>query len=768
VSDRVARLLSRYVEHHVMTGERLDAGDLCADVPDLLQDLQQAIDRYEALDRGLDFEPGDAPTDVTTAEDLPTFEGFRTVERIGGGGMGTVYKLHDEALGRTVAAKVLRADSDRDLAPTAADVLDEAAALALFQDRRIVQIHEFRADPPAIIMEFVDGFELGRTAGSLEYAQRARILEQVCEAIEHAHRLGIQHRDLKPSNIMLDPSLEPRILDFGLAGGDPGAGHGVGTLPYLAPEQLDPDRPIDARTDVYALGVVLYELLCGATPYDGEDDEALIAAIRLGRPRLPVEIEPDAPEPLQAIALKAMEPDPGQRYSSAREMALELRRFLDGRPVLARPSLYSSALERRLRPHLEQIEEWLRLKLIYPEEARRLRAEYARLEAREDDWIVESRQLSYAQISLYIGALLLVIGGLLYFIAHRMAEGVDGWLGPAAVLGLPLVGLNVAALALYRRQHRAVAVAFALGAVPLLPLLMMILLAEVGLFPAPPGDSAQLLGVASNCQLQLAAFASACWTGVLAWRTRTTALSSVFTLSTVLLWTALMGDWGLRDWVAEGRWDHLALRLVPLAVVLGLGGRLTEVRSWSWATKPLVLACALVSVIALEIAALDGRAMGLLGLSTAAWQRTEVAHPLLLDTLTVMTANGLIVYAAGVALDRYGSAATRPASWLLLTVSPFLILEPVAWLCGTGDYALGFDWLYLVLALAVTVLSRHQQRRSFYFGGQLNVAIAIFLITSHQEWFDDGWWPAAVIGAGLAVLAVGLGCDVYDRLLRRR
>src|SRR5207237_2175827 len=127
--------------------------------------------------------------------------------------------------------------------------------LALFKDPRVVQVFEFRddSDPPVIIMEYVEGFELGRIGPSLEFPQRARILREVAEAIHHAHGLGIQHRDLKPSHITLDGSPRPKVLDFGLSAGDPASGHFRGTLRYLAAEQLDASQPLDARTRVYAL-----------------------------------------------------------------------------------------------------------------------------------------------------------------------------------------------------------------------------------------------------------------------------------------------------------------------------------------------------------------------------------------------------------------------------------------------------------------------------------------------------------------------------------
>ena len=254
---------------------------------------------------------------------LPTIEGFRTIERIGAGGMGEVYKLQDLKLDRLVAAKIIRRDRAGALSAEAGEFLREARSLALFSDPRIVQIFECRldSDPAVIIMEFVSGFELGRLGPSLEFRQRAKVMRDVADAIHRAHALGLQHRDLKPSNIMLDNSLAPKILDFGLSDSDPARGHLRGTVHYVAPEQLDPSQPIDRRTDVYAMGVILYELLCGVTPFRGETTADVLEAVRQADPRLPVEIAPDVPAGLQAIALKAMERRPADRYQSAGEMA---------------------------------------------------------------------------------------------------------------------------------------------------------------------------------------------------------------------------------------------------------------------------------------------------------------------------------------------------------------------------------------------------------------------------------------------------------------
>ena len=509
MSDDAETLFARWVEHHVLHDAELDPATLCAGRPELLAELRALIMQYrqasDSLD-GLQGRLGGGAAPASTA--LPGFEGFRTIERIGTGGMGDVFKLHDLKLGRLVAAKVVR--GDRRVASGLAGFLSEARALALFQDRRIVQIYEFRdqATPPVLIMEYVDGFELGRLAPSLEFHQRARVMKDVCEAVHHAHQVGVQHRDLKPSNIMLDGELRAKILDFGLSSNDPGRGHFRGTPRYLAPEQLDTAQPIDARTDIYALGAVLYELLCGVPPVDGSSDDEIVANVRAGAIRLPVEIDPRAPEPLQAIALKALETRPADRYQSAHEMALDLGRFLDGRPVTVRPSRYSTVLTARVKPHLDQIEDWLRLKLIYPHEATRLQGAYRHLDKHDDDWIGESRVLSYSQIALYLGAFLLLCGSLFYFNAHQVKNQAKGILQPLIVLALPFAGLNGAANILAKRGYKAVSVAFYLGGISLLPLFLLILFHDAELWVVAENTAGELFQgrSVSNTQIQVTVF----------------------------------------------------------------------------------------------------------------------------------------------------------------------------------------------------------------------------------------------------------------------
>ena len=765
-STELEARLGRFIEHHVLNGERLPVSSLCGDRPDLADPLNVLIEQYLSLTVSLDATMETAPiAPEPPAAPLPSFDGFQTIERIGSGGMGEVFKLRDLKLDRIVAGKVLRQDGWN---ARIHSFLNEAKALALFSDRRIVQIHECRVDrgPAVIIMEFVDGFELGRVGPSLEYAQRARIMLDVCEAVHHAHTLGVQHRDLKPSNIMLDAKLSPRILDFGLSAGDPTRGHFIGTLPYIAPEQLDRSQPIDARTDVYALGVILYELLCSRPPYAG-DDRTIVDAIRSGVPRLPVESTPSVPEPLQAIALTAMEREPGRRYQSALDMAADLRRYLSGLPVTGRPSTYATTLEARVRPHLDHIAEWLRLRLVYPHEADRLRSAYGALEAREEDWIIESRTLSYTQIALYLGAFLLLCGSLFYFVAARWYEHVQGVFRPFVVLALPFIGLNLAAHHLYRRDQKAVGVAFYLAAIVLLPLFLLIVFHETHLLVAPAGASGQLFGgnVVSNRQLQVTSLVACLWCGWLAFRTRTAALSTVFTVLAFVFTLAVISDFGLRAAIEDQRWDRLAVRLFPLVAAYAIGGAAAERTGRPWFSRPLYFGSAALAVAVLELYALDGRALRQLGgFSLAPWQSPKVANPTLLDTVAMMTVNGALFYAAGDRLVRYGSTQAQTAAHLLFVVAPFALLHPLGYLVRTAEYSPRWDWLYAACATTIVLLSERRQRRSFYYAGMLNLGMSLYLIALHREWFERPAWAIAVIVTGLAAQAAGFILDRTGRV----
>ena len=205
------------------------------------------------------------------------------------------------------------------------------------------------------------------------------------------------------------------------------------------------------------------------------------------------------PEPLQAIALKALERRPADRYPSAREMALDLQRYLDGRPVLAHPSQYASALSTRVKPHLDQIEDWQRLQAGVSARGRAAaRPRTATSSAATTTGSARAACCRTRRSRCTSGAFLLMCGSLFYFGADQIYEKVAGVLEPTLVLGLPFVGLNLAAHRLGARGHRAVSVAFYLGGVSLLPLFLLILFHEthflVGASRRRPASSSTTAG----------------------------------------------------------------------------------------------------------------------------------------------------------------------------------------------------------------------------------------------------------------------------------
>jgi len=510
---------------------------------------------------------------------------------------------------------------------------------------------------------------------------------------------------------------------------------------------------------------VLYELLCGAPPVDGRGTADVIDAVRKGAIRLPADLDPSVPEPLQAVALKALERRPEDRYASALDMADDLGRYLEGRPVLARPSQYASALTTRVTPHLHQIEDWLRLKLIYPHEAGTLRAAYRQLDRRDDDWIGDARGFSFSQVALSVGAFFLMCGCLFYFGAHRFYEAVQGVARPFVVLGVPFIGLNLTAHFLERRNHRAVAVAFYLGGVTLLPLFLLILFHETGLWVVGPDAPGQFFtdGSVSNRQLQVTVLLACAWTSLLAFRTRTLALSTVLAGLLLLLALSVLTDAGLRLWFEEERWDALALHLMPLVPFYAVSGAVLERTGRLWFGRPFYTMAAVLLVVVLELFALDGRMFQALGVSLQAFQPAGVSDPLLLDTLAALSLNGLLFYGTAALAERHGSDLAKPAAWMLFTLSPFAVLEPLAWLSQTGEYAHGVDWAYLALALAAALVSHRRQRRSFYYAGLVNTGVALFLTADHRQWFDKPAWAVVLVAAGLAGLATGFVLDARER-----
>jgi serine/threonine-protein kinase len=277
----------------------------------------------------------------------PTVRGYEILGELGRGGMGVVYKARQVGLDRLVALKMILAG-----AHARAKDLDrfraEAQAVARFQHPNIVQIYEVGdADGlPYFSLEFVDGGTLAakvrREPQAPKYA--AETTEALARAMQYAHDHGVVHRDLKPANVLLATNGTPKITDFGLAkrleqdSGQTQAGTVLGTPSYMAPEQAMGDTAnVGPRADVYALGAMLYDLLTGRPPFAGTSVLDTLEMVRTHEPVPPGQLTAKLPKDLETICLKCLQKEEGKRYATAGELADDLRRYLDGKPILARP-----------------------------------------------------------------------------------------------------------------------------------------------------------------------------------------------------------------------------------------------------------------------------------------------------------------------------------------------------------------------------------------------------------------------------------------------
>lgn len=265
---------------------------------------------------------------------------YKLTERVGLGGMAEVYRAEDNVLGRTVAVKVMLPQYAAD--PTFTKRFrQEAASAANLQSPYIVSIYDWGLDGETyyIVMEFLRGTDL-KTAikerGAINQRKAAEIGSQVAQALSVAHAGGIIHRDIKPQNIMIQPDGNIKVMDFGIArAGDAGLSQTatvLGTAHYVSPEQAQ-GKELTGASDIYSLGVVLYEATTGKLPFDGQDAVSVAVKQVNELPAPPSTINPNIDPALEAIIMKAMEKDPGRRFKDASEMRHILNDYLAGRPV---------------------------------------------------------------------------------------------------------------------------------------------------------------------------------------------------------------------------------------------------------------------------------------------------------------------------------------------------------------------------------------------------------------------------------------------------
>lgn len=273
---------------------------------------------------------------------MPLVEGqmvgpYQIVKQLGQGGMATVYQAYHAKLDRYVAIKVMHPGFQDD-ANFHARFEREAQIVARLEHPHIVPVYDYAEydGQPYLVMKFIEGRTLKNllSAGPLTLEQILRIMTPVADALTYAHQQGVLHRDIKPSNILIDARGVPYLTDFGLAriaqAGESTMSQDVilGTPQYISPEQARGERHLDARTDTYSFGIVLYELVVGRPPFNADTPYAVVHDHIYREIPRPAEVNPDIPPAVEAVLLKALAKDPADRYASASELMTDFQRAL--------------------------------------------------------------------------------------------------------------------------------------------------------------------------------------------------------------------------------------------------------------------------------------------------------------------------------------------------------------------------------------------------------------------------------------------------------
>jgi serine/threonine protein kinase len=406
LDDLLDRLASR-----IQDGEALDVEALAGAHPEHADELRRLLPAMQALANVEGSKPA-AGAGERFAGPLPsgTLGDFRLLREVGRGGMGIVYEAEQLSLGRRVALKVLPFAATMD--PRHLQRFhNEARAAAGLHHPHIVPVYAVGQERGVhyYAMQFIDGPTLAQLSGrpdqkaaadtgdlthapsgtdapgrcrepsgtatpdsaarlaaptsrgAADHRRAAQWAVEAAEALEHAHGLGVVHRDVKPSNLMLDGSGQVWVADFGLArvgtdGGLTGTGDVIGTLRYMSPEQATARHGlVDHRTDVYGLGATLYELLTGRPAYDGDNPADLLPRVVADEPPPPRSVRRSVPAELETVVLKAMAKDPADRYQSAQELANDLRRWLEDRPIRARRPTLAQRAAKWCKRHLTAV-----------------------------------------------------------------------------------------------------------------------------------------------------------------------------------------------------------------------------------------------------------------------------------------------------------------------------------------------------------------------------------------------------------------------------
>ena len=708
---------------------------------------------------------------------VPEIEGYEIRGEIRRGGMGVIYRAYNTRLDRWVAIKTLIL---ADASSWELEILQrEARMVAKLRHPNIVGIYDFfpGAQPPCFAMELVEGVPFTEAVGGMSYKQKAKLLSKVARAVAYAHDRNVLHRDLKPDNIMMDRSGEPRILDFGLArravASEEASKSIKGTPRYMSPEQFVSPQTVGAAADIYALGLILFELIVEMKPPAPSDRSSAESWAERILP-LPRELNPSIPEAMQRICLKACERDPQDRYPTARHLADDLDRFIADAPIAARPTLYSHLVEERVESHLDDLKIWEDEGLITGRERDTLAHRYISIARRDSLWLPGARAMRWGPTVSHLGGWLVIVSALLWPAFYW--QELSRWQRVAAV-GAPTLILNLVGVLMWRQQKRLLGTIFCgVGAV-LVPIFLIVFFSEFDLFEWRQSDRFELLPPDMFCNLQffLAFGLMLAYCTALTWRTRLGIFSLLATVSAALTYMACLLLFGLKEKLTESEFAAIACWFWPLVAGWFLAGSILDRRRLEHLATPPYIGAGVAFIAVSCVLAWDAP-------RSWPWLRTFGAKEQEIAMYLLFVANGLIFLLVAWLCDRSWSRIRRTwGRWFYRLVPPFCVVPidrmegPLRALevkslvlftitCGGQPTEVYLTEILAILAcLGFVALAVHLQWRWYMYYGLIHHATLLVLFTQ-AHLLDYLSWPMVLLIVG--TLTMFLGVVIESRYAR--
>ena len=684
---------------------------------------------------------------------------YRVIRRVGEGSAGQVFQAIDTVLERLVAVKFLPHKSD--LNESANEAWREARLMSQLNHPNIAQIHEIGEleGRRFIVVEWVEGLPITEAWKDLDLEQRLQLYMKVVDAVSVAHKRGIIHRDLKPSNILVSSDLKPKVLDFGIALetsclANLETGVYRGTPAYSAPEQITRPVKLYAATDVFALGVLLYQLLTDTLPFPQSSTDELFEAIRSRHPELPTAIAERTPIPLQNICLKAMEKAPEKRYPSAQELSGDLAHYLRGEKVWSRPSFLMDKMQQEVFYHQQKLKVWRENELVTEKECDQLQGIYDHITSPSDLSIIEARTLSLSQVCLYLGGWIVVLGSFVLF--YKSWQEIPVYFRPLPAIAATLL-MMVLGDTFWRRDENSLAIGFLATANLLIPITVILTLGQWEILSSTRyvlGDetiSKELRAAGSylvvgNVQLLVSFTLWLAFSVIVFWCTE----SALFILSGVVAFLATLSTCYVAAWMKNWPGDLIgAMYLVPGAVLFAIGAALDQRRhaeyAWPMSFVGLILIVGCLSGIALSSNTMFGwlfRKPRFLG---------EAEHHFL-----SFLCNGLLYLGLAGVCRLLGTPLQRSLAsvlnWLgavhILVALRILDLD-LAETEVQHVHRLIYRFLLPIVSLSLVFGSVVRQMKSFFYSGLGGIAATVHKLTvEHLDKFFA--WPVCLILTGIA------------------